>query len=92
MKRHRPLERQVKGSSDARLASDPRKLTTIPMKWTKYSGDYLKYIVRPKNGVGRPAASRRIQLARIEVNRALRKLAAFRDVIEYHGRIRPWQA
>lgn len=62
MTRHRPLEKVAKGSSDARLASDPRRLIPLHQKWTKYSGDYLKYIVRPNKGVGRPAAARREQL------------------------------
>jgi len=52
--RHRKSEKSNKGSSDARITSDPRNLIYLKTKWTKYSGDYLKYIVRPKNGVGRP--------------------------------------
>jgi hypothetical protein len=32
------------------------------VKWTRYSGDFLKYIIRPMKGVGRPAAVRRDQV------------------------------
>ncbi len=91
--RHRPSERQVKGSSFARLSLDPRRdsFKYVSPRPTKFSGDFLKYIIRRQNGVGRPPAERRRQLARVEVSRALRELSAFRDVISYHGRIRPWQ-
>lgn len=54
-RRHRRTDRSIKGSSVARLGGDQRKLRYQDAEqYTKYSGSYLKYIVRPKNGVGRP--------------------------------------
>jgi hypothetical protein len=54
--RHRKQDRSLKGSSLSRLSSDPRRerFVSISLRTTKFSGDFLKYIVRHKNGVGRP--------------------------------------
>ncbi len=55
--RHRKSERSRKGNSVARLATDLRGPVYVsPVEWTRYSGDFLKYVVRHKNGVGRPPA------------------------------------
>ena len=71
--RHRKSARSVKGNSDVRIANDPRNLIHVSTHvFTKYSGDFLKYIVRPKNGVGRQ------QLAWAEANQQLRGLEELR--------------
>jgi hypothetical protein len=79
--RHRKSERSCKGNSDARIASDSRNLIHVSTEvFTKYSGSFLKYFVRPKNGVGRPALVRRQQLALAEANSQIRGLEDLANV------------
>jgi hypothetical protein len=76
--RHRRSARSNKGNSVARVATDPRKLVRVSTEiFTKYSGAYLRHIVRHNNGVGRPPLVRRQQLAWAEANSQIRGLKRF---------------
>jgi hypothetical protein len=54
-RRHRPSDKERKGGSLSRINADPRRLLMRPFaKEERYTGYYLKTVVRPSHGVGRP--------------------------------------
>lgn len=68
--RHRKSEIYRNGSSQERIDNDPRQLRYVsPVRRSKYSGLYLKHIVRHKNGVGRPPLIGRDNLIMQEIRR-----------------------